>query len=103
MTGTLSVESDSQYFMDTAATGRIERGKRTGPWVKRAFGRRGDDITEGSFVDGERDGLWVWRTVGGLVMETPYVNGKRHGRGVSRFPDGKVSVDRYEDDRPIYE
>ena len=102
-TGTLSVESNSEYFMDTAAAGRIERGKRTGPWVKRAFGRRGDNTMEGSFVDGERDGLWVWRTASGLVVETPYVNGKRHGRGASRFPDGKVSVDLYEDDRPIYE
>ena len=102
-TGTLSVESDSKYLMDTEATGRVEKGKRTGHWVQRAFGRRGDDITEGTFVGGERHGRWVWRTASGLVMETPYVNGKRHGRGVSRFPDGKVSVDLYEDDRPIYE
>lgn len=93
-TGTLSVAFDSKYLADTIATGRVEEGKRVGPWIVRWSG----GVVRGAFVDGERHGLWVLRDTDGYEMETPYVQGKRHGRGVTRFSNGKTVVDIYDDD-----
>ena len=98
-TGTLSVDNPPGYF-DAAATGRIEGGKRIGPWVCRLLTPPGGDLPEvteeGAFVDGERHGLWVWRTSNGGVIKTPYVDGKRHGRSVADSSDGTREVTIYE-------
>ena len=96
-TGTLSVAFDSEYFFDTAATGRIEEGKRVGPWVTRWR----DGVTRGAFVDGERHGLWVLRDTDGYETETPYVEGKRHGRSVTRFSNGKRQITIYQHDEVV--
>ena len=93
-TGTLSVAFDSEYLLDTAATGRIEEGKRVGPWVV----RWSSGVRRGTFVDGERHGLWVLRHTDGFEMEAPYIQGKRHGRRVTRFSNGKTVVDVHDDD-----
>ena len=96
-TGTLSVAFNSKYLADTAGTGRIEEGKRVGPWVTRWSG----GVVQGAFVDGERHGRWVLRDTDGYEMETPYVQGKRHGRGLTRFSNGGTVVDIYDDDMPV--
>ena len=96
-TGTLSVAFDSKYLADTAATGRIEGGKRVGPWVTRWSG----GVEQGSFVDGERHGPWVLRHTDGFEMETPYVQGRRRGRGLTRFSSGETVVDIYDDDMKV--
>lgn len=96
-TGTLSVAFNSKYLADTAGTGRIEEGKRVGPWVTRWSG----GVVQGAFVDGERHGRWVLRDTDGYEMETPYVQGKRHGRGLTRFSNGETVVDVYDDDMPV--
>ena len=96
-TGTLRVAFDSEYLLDTAATGRIEEGKRVGPWVR----RWGDGVEQGSFANGEMQGLRVTRFASGLVIECEYVDGKRHDRRVARFPDGRVQVTIFEHDEMV--
>ena len=83
--------------MDTAATGRIEEGKRVGPWVRRWR----DGVRQGSFANGEMQGLWVTQFASGLVIECEYMDSKRHGRRVARFSDGRVQVEIYEHDELV--
>ena len=96
-TGTLSVRFDSKYLADTAATGRIEEGKRVGPWVV----RWSEGVEQGSFASGEMQGLWVTRYTSGLVIECEYVDGKRLGRRVARYPDGTTQTSISVDDEQV--
>ena len=109
-TGTLTwVWDDNRETL----TGRLQGGKHTGHWILRhADGgvsegpyvnsernghwviRRADGtVSEGPFVDDEENGHWVWRYPGGYDMEEgqgPYVHGKMHGSWVIRRPNGDV-------------
>ena len=53
----------------------------------------GYSVSEPPFVNGKRHGTQVVRYPDGSVLETPYVNGKRHGTEVERNPNiGIVKV-----------
>ena len=48
-------------------------------------------------MDGKRHGRWVTRYADGAVDEGPFVDGKRHGRWVFREADGDVREGSYVD------
>jgi len=67
--------------------GSLVDGKMRGPWVIRyADGRE----SRGSYVDGNRHGRWVEQYEGGAVGEGRYVNGEVSGDWVYRYPDGRA-------------
>ena len=46
---------------------------------------------EGPYVDGKRNGHWVWTYPDGRVESGPYVDDEQHGRWRIAFPDGEVT------------
>ena len=67
-------------------------GKKHGQWVETNYASDGSVNYEvkGFYVDDKRQGLWVTDYQDGYVTETPYVDGKEHGRKVMRDGDSKV-------------
>jgi len=58
----------------------------------------GEQVLEGSLVDGNRHGRWVEQYESGAVGEGPYVNDEANGDWVIRYPDGRESRGPYVDD-----
>ncbi len=73
---------------EQVSEGSLVDGKMHGPWVIRyPDGRE----SRGSYVDGNRHGRWVEQYEGGAVGEGRYVNGEVSGDWVYRYPDGRES------------
>ena len=91
-----SVSQVSARSGDTVrtGTGTFMNGKRNGHWVYRYSS---GSINEGPYVDGERNGYWVGRLPNGTVFEGPYVDGVYHGHWVRRWPDGGFQEGPYVD------
>ena len=45
-------------------------------------------VSEGPYVDSERNGHWVWRHADGTVSEGPFLDDEQNGRWVIRYPNG---------------
>ena len=52
-------------------------------------------ILEGSYVNGQEHGHWVFTFPDGMVMEGQYVNGQEHGHWVTTLSDGTVMEGPY--------
>ena len=79
---------------ESASTGRLQNGEKTGHWVHRAAD---GGVSEGPYVDGARTGRWVIRYADGGVSEGPYVGGEWTGHWVHRSADGVVQEGPYVD------
>ena len=79
--------------------GTYGSGARNGQW--RVLDRKGDVVSEGSFVDGEPHGDWMYRSGDGFLTEGTYSNGGRVGAWTVRDPDGNIATLRYENEQPI--
>ena len=70
------------------ATGLLREGRH---WHGEVVTRDGDGSrTEGSYVDGKRQGNWIQRNADGDVFEGTYVDGQPHGSWVRRDANGTV-------------
>ena len=85
------IDVDSSYDMYhyfEGWEGRYVQGKRQGQWVYR---NPDGHVREVSFVDGKKHGKSVVRDTSGTVLsEGAYVNDKKHGRWVTRDLTGTV-------------
>ena len=71
--------------MGTVSEGPYVDDERNGHWVVRLANGQ---VQEGPYLDGEPNGHWVIRSADGNTMEGPYVNGVQHGRWIWRSADG---------------
>ena len=53
-----------------------------------AGGGDSDNVSEGAYVDGKRNGVWLGMNANGWVWEGPYVDGRRAGTWVSTSSHG---------------
>ena len=50
---------------------------------------------DGNFVDGEKDGEWVWYSENGKVKEEGnFVDGKLEGKRIDYYPSGEVGLEK---------
>ena len=73
----------------------IWRGKSMGHWVEREDSVR--SVSEGPYVEGKRHGKWVWRFPNGAAGGGSYVNGKKHGHWVDEVRGSHMQQGDYED------
>ena len=84
-TGRKSAKQNYEY------KGQFQAGKRQGNWVERRYWKGSEDITKAQYVNGKRHGRLVSRSSNGGVQQDQYVNGKRHGRSTSTWRGGSSS------------
>ena len=62
-------------------------GKRIDSWMRDFFLRSHTHLA-GRHVKNRRDGMGTYTFANGLVYQGPFKNGKRHGKGTLRDPEG---------------
>jgi len=82
-----SLHSGATATWNSRCSGGFGQGLGVIEWVYDG----GEQISEGSLVDGKQHGRWVVQYEDGDVGEGPYVNGKATGDWVYRRPDGRES------------
>ena len=76
-------------------TGLLRGGKPVGHWVL----TNGSYVFEGPYVDTRRHGRWVSRHPNGAVGEGQYVEGKQHGYCLEITRGGGVREGQYVEDK----
>ena len=92
---TWTFEGDKVQF----EMGMLRGGQRNGRWViLRANDGAGESLYYGAgpYVDGKRYGRWILRYPDGQLEEGSYVEGQLHGQWTLRFPDGQVEEGPFE-------
>jgi len=79
---------------EQVSEGSLVEGKQHGRWVVQY---EDGDVGEGPYVNGKATGDWVFRYSDGRESRGPLVDGNRHGRWVERYESGAVGEGRYVD------
>ena len=90
-------EDETVSWSGECAEGKLAgAGKET--WRYRKDGVRVTGTHEGAYVDGKREGQWVYRRpADGTVLEGLYVDGKREGQWDRRYANGVFIETTYSD------